>query len=186
MTSARFLAYMREHLIRGDAALEQRLGLQEWVYGAGVPANAARPDPQAFAAVDAALTAFNAGGAPPAAYADWTTAERLRFIDGLPRRQDATRLAALDQALRLSQSGNAEVLFAWLRLALANRYQPAVAPTERFLGQMGRRKFVAPLFQTLMAQGDWGRPIARRIYQRVRPSYHPVTANSVDAILRGG
>ena len=78
------------------------------------------------------------------------------------------------------------MLFAWLRLALANRYQPAVAPTERFLATMGRRKFVAPLFQTLWAQGDWGRPIAQRLYQRVRPSYHPVTSSSVDAILRGG
>ncbi|MGQ0661535.1 M1 family metallopeptidase [Sphingosinicella sp.] len=185
MTSARFLADLRQHLIRGDAALEERLGLQDWIYGAGVPANAARPDPRAFAGVDAALVAYEGGGVPPAAYVDWTTAERLRFIDALPRRQDGARLAALDDALGLSQSGNSEVLFAWLRLALANRYQPAVAPTERFLATMGRRKFVVPLFQALMAQGDWGRPIARRLYQRVRPSWHPVTASSVDALMRG-
>ena len=186
MTSARFLADLRQHLIRGDAALEQRLGLNDWVYGTGVPANAARPDPRAFAGVDSAVTAFTAGGAPPAAYASWTTAERLRFIDALPRQQSATRLAALDGALRLSASGNSETLFAWLRLALANRYQPAVAPAERFLTTQGRRKFVVPLFQTLMAQGDWGRPIARRIYQRARPTYHPVTGNSVDTLMRGG
>ena len=37
-----------------------------------------------------------------------------------------------------------------------------------------------------MAQGDWGQPIARRLYERVRPTYHPVTGNSVDALMRGG
>ena len=75
--------------------------------------------------------------------------------------------------------------FAWLNLALANRYGPAVAPAERFLGEVGRRKFVLPLFKTLMAQGDWGRPIARRTYARTRPAYHAVTTGSVDEALAG-
>ncbi len=50
---------------------------------------------------------------------------------------------------------------------------------------MGRRKFVLPLFQALIDQGDWGRPIATRIYARARPGYHPVTTGSVDRIMRG-
>jgi leukotriene-A4 hydrolase len=52
------------------------------------------------------------------------------------------------------------------------------------LTSQGRRKFVRPLYTALMAQGDWGQPIARRIYARARPGYHPVTSNSVDAIVR--
>ncbi|MGE0180277.1 MAG: M1 family metallopeptidase [Sphingomonas sp.] len=185
MTSARFLADMRANLIRGDTALEQRLRLDDWVYGTGIPDNAAPPDPAAFADVDAAVRAFAAGGGAPGAYAGWTTAERIRFIDALPRRLDASRLSALDSALRLSSSGNAEVLFAWLRLALANRFDPAVPAAERFLTTMGRRKFVSPLFQALVEQGDWGRPIARRIYARARAGYHPITLTSVDGIMRG-
>ena len=77
------------------------------------------------------------------------------------------------------------MLFAWLQLALANRYQPAVPAAERFLLAMGRRKFVAPLFETLSGEGDWGRPIAERIYARARPSYHSVTTSTVDRIMRG-
>ncbi len=53
----------------------------------------------------------------------------------------------------------------------------------RFLLGMGRRKFVQPLFQGLVDQGDWGRPIARRIYDRTRASYHSVTTGSVDRVL---
>jgi leukotriene-A4 hydrolase len=187
MTSARFLADLRANLIRGDAGLEARLQLDRWVYQPGLPENAARPDPAAFAAVDAALAAFSAGGPASAVpYPGWNWAERVRFLNGLARRQPAARLAELDRAFALSGSGNSEVLFAWLRLALVNRWEPALPATERFLGVMGRRKFVQPLFQALIREGEWGRPIAERIYARVRPGYHNVTRAGVDRLLRAG
>jgi len=184
MTSARFLADLRANLVRSDAELERRLMLDQWVYQPGLPANVARPDPAAFAEVDAAVRAYGAGGAPDAAaFGRWTTAERLRFLNNLPRELPAARLNDLDQRLGLSRAGNNEILFAWLKLALANRYDPAVPVAERFLAEMGRRKFVLPLFETLWAEGEWGRPIAQRLYQRTRPSYHAVTTGSVDRVL---
>jgi hypothetical protein len=176
---------MRANLVRGDAGLERRLMLDEWVYGTGLPANAARPDPEAFAEVDAA-----AGAYPPIsmidgeAWARWTTAERLRLLAKLPRQLTVLQLGELDAGLGLSRSGNAEVLFAWLELALGNRYQPAVPVAERFLATVGRRKFVLPLFEVLMKRGEWGEPIARRIYAQTRPSYHSVTQGSVDEVVR--
>ena len=186
MTSARFLADLRANLVRGDKALEQKLMLDEWVYKPGLPANAVRPDPRTFAPVDAALGAFNGGGAAPSdLWARWTTAERLRFLNGLPRELGQERLAELDRTLQLTGSRNSEVLFAWLQLALANRYQPAVPAAERFLMTMGRRKFVAPLFETLAGEGEWGRPIAARIYAAARPTYHSVTTGTVDKTLKG-
>jgi hypothetical protein len=186
MTTARFLAGLRANLIRGDAALEQRLQLDRWAYEPGLPDNVARPDPAAFAEVDRALAAYNAGGPVSAVpYGGWTAAERLRFLNGLPRELGTEKLTELDTAFRLTGSTNSEILFAWLELALANRYQPAVPAAERFLTSMGRRKFVEPLFQTLYDEGDWGRPIATRIYARARPTYHSVTSSAVDAVLRG-
>ncbi len=182
MTSVRFLADLREHLIRGDSGLEQQLQLDRWVYEPGLPDNVARPDPAAFAEVDAAVG--QSGNVDAATWGRWTTAEKLRYLNRLPRSLPRERLASLDQALSLSTAGNNEVLFAWLNLALANRYEPAVPVAERFLAEIGRRKFVLPLFQTLWAQGDWGRPIATRIYDRTRASYHSVTTGSVDAVVR--
>ena len=76
------------------------------------------------------------------------------------------------------------MLFVWLRLAIANRYQPAVPATERFLLGMGRRKFAQPLYQALVQQGDWGRPVAERVYARARSGYHAVTTGPIDRILR--
>jgi aminopeptidase N len=185
MTSARFLADLRSNLVKGDRALEARLKLDDWVYKPGLPDNAARPDPKAFAPVDEALAAFQAGGAAPAeAWSGWTTAERLRFLNGLPRELPQPRLAELDRALGLSQSANAETLSAWLQLALANRYEPAVPAAERFLLSMGRGKFVTPVFKALWGEAEWGRPIATRLYARARPLYHSVTTGQVDKAMK--
>ena len=183
-TASRFLADLRADLIKGDAALERKLMLDQWVYQPGIPDNVAPPPAAAFAAVDKAVADY-AAGAPASAmpYGDWATAERLRFLTRIPRTLPAERLAELDRSFGLSRTGNSEILFAWLQLAIANRYDPAVPTLDAFLSSMGRRKFVGPLFQSLLAQGDWGRAIATRIYAKARPTYHSVTYNSVDAML---
>lgn len=185
MTAKLFLEDLRANLIEGDAALESRLTLDDWVYKPGIPANVAPPPTAAFAQVDAATKAYGAGGALTAVpFARWSTSERLRFLNGLPREMTPERLAALDRSFGLSNIRNSEILFAWLQLAVANRYEPAVPALERFLTSMGRRKFVAPLFESLLAQGEWGRPIATRIYASARPLYHSVTTGTVDAAMQ--
>ncbi len=186
ITADAFLSDLRRNLIAGDRVLEARLLLDRWVYEPGLPANAVAPNAGAFAAVDSAAARYGTRGwlNDDASWAGWTTAERLRFLNALPRKQTRARLAALDGALGLSAVTNSEVLFAWLRLAVPNRHDPAVPALERFLTVQGRRKFVAPLYQALVDQGAWGRPIATRVYARARSGYHPVTSGSVDAILK--
>ena len=185
MTSARFLADLRANLVRGDAELERRLLLDEWVYRPGLPSNAARPDPAAFAAVDRAIAAYNRSGdfgAVP--YAGWTTAERLRFLNGLPRGLPRERWRARRRIPAVRQRQCRDIV-RLAELALANRYEPAVPAAERMLATQGRRKFVLPLFDTVLGEGECGRPIAERVYARTRACYHSVTSTSVDRALRG-
>ena len=187
VTSAIFLADLREHLIKGDKALEQKLMLDRWVYEPGLPPNMVRPDPQAFAEVDQAVAAFARGGAPDtAAWSRWSTDERLRFVNKLPRKLPKARLDAPEQAFGLNEVGNMEVRFAWLDLAVGNRYDPAVPSLEQFLTTQGRRKFVRPLIKALAEDSSWGRPIAARIYPRARPLYHPLVTGELDELNLGG
>ncbi|WP_420127781.1 M1 family metallopeptidase [Longimicrobium sp.] len=185
MTTERFLADLRANLIRGDAELERRLMLDEWVSGTGVPSNAVRRESSAFARVEAEAQRFLAGTpAAQLATGQWSTQEWQHFLGALPQGLTAAQLGDLDRAFRLSQQGNSEILFAWLQMAVRHRYEPALPALERFLTSQGRRKFVRPLFASLMAQGEWGQAHARRIYQLARPGYHPVTSGSVDEIVR--
>ena len=185
MTTEAFLADLRANLIRGDAELERRLQLQEWVYGTGVPESAAVPRSDAFTRVEAEAARFAAG--TPAAQLTtrgWSTQEWQHFLGALPQTLPAERLADLDRAFGLSRQGNSEILFGWLMMAVRNRYEPALPALEQFLVGQGRRKFVRPLFAALMEQGEWGQGHARRIYAKARPGYHPVTSSSVDAIVK--
>ena len=183
MTSARFLADLRANLVKGDATLEDKLQLDKWVYQPGLPGNVARPDPAAFADVDMAVRRFGGGGAlDTAAWDKWTTAERLRFLNRLPRKLAKPRLDALEQGLKLNSIGNNEVRFAWLDLAIGNRYDPAVPSAEQFIGSQGRGKFVRPLITALAEDKQWGRPIAVRVYAKSRPLYHPSVTKTLDKL----
>ncbi len=192
MTATGFLADIRANLIKGDAALEQSLQLDNWIYQPGLPSNAQAPTSTALAAVDTAANAFFVAKGPASAipWSGWSTQERQHFLAWRPTGAAASRpwltpaqLADIETTLKLRDEGNAEVLFQWLQVAVAHRYQPAVPTLERFLTSQGRRKFVLPLFTSLWAQGDWGRPIATRLYAQARPGYHPVTAGSVDDVV---
>ena len=183
-TSANFLKDLRTKLIRGDRALEEKLQLDAWVYQPGLPANAVHVKSATLAKIDQILERVN-DGAPIASIdtSRWSTQEWLRFLNGLPRQQSEARLAELDQAFRLSTSTNAYIRSAWLVLAIGNRYQPAIASAEQFLPSVGRNLLITPVYRALKAQGDWGMPVARRIFQQARNGYHPVTAGAIAQLL---
>jgi leukotriene-A4 hydrolase len=183
-TSAGFLADIRKHLIKGDAELEAKLQLDAWVYGAGLPLNAVHVKSATLASIDGKRDAFVAGGPASAVQpSGWSTQEWQRFLIGLPRQMSAERLKELDETLGLSASTNAYVRTAWLELAIANRYEPALPSLEQFVTTVGRGLFIRPIFTALMQQGDWGKPIATRLFAKARPGYHPSTAGGVDKIV---
>ena len=113
----------------------------------------------------------------------WSTQEWLHFLRALPETVPSARLAELDRAFAFSQSGNSEILFAWLKIAIRNRFQPAFPALEKFLLSQGRLKFIAPLYADL-EKTDWGRKIAIEIYRRARPTYHFVSTNTIDQTLK--
>ena len=187
VTASIFLDDIRKNLIRGDKELESKLMLDEWVYGTGIPSNIVNPDPAVFAPVDQAVKSFDSGGAPDSsAWAGWNTDERLRFLTHIGRKQPKERMGALDKAFALSKAGNNELRFAWLQLAVANRYDPAVASLRDFLSSQGRGKFVKPLFQALAKDPQWGRKIAADLYPKVRSLYHPMVTRDLDKLKLGG
>lgn len=184
MTSAAFLDDLRSNLLKGDGDLERRLRLDEWVYQPGVPDNAVVPASPDLDRVAAQAKAFAGGAAARSLDARaWSTQEWLHFFGSLPRTLTLAQLQDLDRAFALTNSGNSEILFEWLRSAIRNNYRLALPALERFLTSQGRRKFLRPLYEDLMAQ-DWGKAEARRIYARARPLYHAVATSTLDPILQ--
>ena len=184
ITSKVFVDDIRRHLIAGDAALEQRLRLDEWIYQPGLPDNAVVVTSAALDRVEAQTKAFVAGASGPLPDAKaWSTQEWQHFLDNLPDKLSPAQLERLDRAFNLTGNGNSEILFSWFRIAIRNHYRPALPALDRFLTSQGRRKFLRPLYEDLMKQ-DWGQAEARRIYKVARPSYHSVSTSTLDGIVK--
>ncbi|HVS01889.1 MAG TPA: M1 family metallopeptidase [Thermoanaerobaculia bacterium] len=187
MTTAAFLAYLERELLARVPQLDaDALRIDAWVHGVGLPANAPRVEAAELERVEGQLERLAAGA--PAGELDtggWTTHHWLHLLRHLPAELPQQRLAELDRQFGLSDSGNSEVLFAWLMQAVRQDYEPAYPALERFLTGMGRRKFLEPLYREL-AKDPEGRRLALRIYARARPGYHSVAVHTVDAILDWG
>jgi leukotriene-A4 hydrolase len=186
LTTDQFLADFREYLLQDDAGLEARMRVDEWLEKPGLPSNALVPRSAAFDRVDDAARRF-AGGAAPGSLetSDWTTQQWQRFLSSLPASLTRAQMGALDAAFHFTGSGNSEILFTWLRLAIPRHYEPAVPALERFLTSQGRRKFLTPLYKDLLAS-HWGKEEAKQIYLKARPLYHSVATATLDPIVGPG
>lgn len=180
MTSKLFLTYLKEHL--PEAAT--KVDLDAWVYGPGLPPGAAAPKSVAFEMVEKELLRWRSG--TPAVQLrteNWSTHERMHFLRALLEIPlSAASLADLDAAWGLTASGNADLQEAWFEVAIANNYQPAYGALEKFLLEVGRRKYLRPLY-TALAKTPEGKAWALGVYSRARPGYHLVSVNTVDPIL---
>lgn len=185
VTTATFLAFLDAQLLQSEAALASKVDVQRWVREAGLPADAPVPNSALIAAVDAELAKWRAGS-PPARLATqgWVTQQWLRLLGGLGT-PSVEQLAALDAAFAFTRSGNSEILCAWLCITTKVGYRATDRRLDVFLMTVGRRKFLKPLYEALLAT-DGGKARALAIYQRARPRYHAVAQRTLDAMLGFG
>lgn len=181
MKTARFLEILKRELFQGDEAAWNELRMDEWVYRPGLPPNMVVVPSRAYTATRAAAEAFVDRGALPEA-AGWVAAEWRLFLSALPARLTPAQAQALDARFALSRSGNAEILVAWLEKAVRSAYAPAYPAVDAFLTRVGRLKFLRPLYAALLANPET-QQLARTIYAKARPGYHPLAASMVDAML---
>ncbi len=170
------------HLKTALPDVVQKVDIDQWLHGPGLPPNAPKPQSAAFTRVEQAAKAFADGGSVDAIDASkWSSHEKVHFIQSLPV-LPVGKMAALDQKFRFTESGNSEVLSAWLEKSIDARYKDAYPAIERFLTSQGRRKFLRPIYEKL-AKNPEDLAFARRIYATARPTYHPVSQATIDAIL---
>jgi leukotriene-A4 hydrolase len=179
MDTKTFEAYLKAQL----PDVVQKVDINAWIHGPGLPANMPQPRSQAFANVEAQAKAFAAGATADSLQTNgWASHQWEHFIQSLPD-LTPTQMAALDARFHFRDSGNSEVLSAWLEKAIDMRYEEAYPAVERFLTTQGRRKFLKPLYEKLAKTPD-GKELARRIYKTARPTYHPVSQGTIDELLK--
>ena len=184
ITTRQFASYLDEHLLKRDPRQAVKARVGEWLTEPGLPAEAPNPTAAALAKVEEQAKAFAVGTVKKTDLPGktWSGLEWVHFLTSLPRDVGKQKLADLDAAFAVTKSGNSEVLFQWLLLAVRNHYEPAYDRLAGFLTEQGRRKFLKPLYEEL-ARTPAGKELALKIYKQARPTYHPVSVETVDAIL---
>lgn len=187
VTTAQFVDYLQKNLLDERPDLAVKVPVEEWIHRPGIPNSAPRPASDAFAKVQAKAHQWLHGEItlkkiPMRA---WTTHERLYFLRFLPAQMGPEKMKELDEEFHLTDCGNAEVENQWLLMALRNHYKPAYPRVEEFLTSVGRRKFLRSLYLELVKTPE-GTQWATKIYEKARPTYHPIARTTVDEILRDG
>jgi aminopeptidase N len=179
MTSEEFLAFLEERL----PGLAASVRAEEWLHGTGMPANAPVFRSPRLSELTALAARFTEGARPEAAaLAEWTPAERLVYLQHLPRPLSAEACGWLDATFRLNGQGNHELLVEWLTIAAASDYEPAFPRLNEVLLSVGRMKYLRPLF-TAMGGHERTRALARAIYDRARPRYHALSRRVAESAL---
>ncbi|HKO63163.1 MAG TPA: M1 family metallopeptidase [Pyrinomonadaceae bacterium] len=185
VTTEQFLSYLKANLLDKHPNMAATVPVTEWINNAGMPASAPKPSSPAFSEVEQQAQRWQRGevAAGQIPVTTWSTQQWLHFLKSLPEKLDQKKMAELDQAFKLTQSGNSEIAFQWLMMSIKNAYQPAFTRVEEFLISIGRRKFIKPLYEEL-AKSPEGREFAMKIYRRARPTYHPIAVTSIDEVLK--
>lgn len=183
VTTAVLLQEIRTRLLTPQEA--SQVDFAAWIEGAGLPADVPHPHSDAFVGVDAQVAALRQSGPASVAHLsvrDWTTHHWLHFLETLEPTLTLAWMEALEARFRLMATGNSEILALWLRLGVAQGWSAVDGPLEAFLMQVGRRKFLKPLYAEL-AKSPAGKQRALALYRRARPRYHAVSTTTLDELL---
>lgn len=190
MTTEAFLVTLKNDLLKNDPDMLAQIDIERWVYGPGVPENVPKPVSERFAQVDAVQTQWMDGTPINTETAKaWSTHEWLHFIRNLPPQTTEAQFVELDRQFGLTQSSNCEIQCAWYTQALRHTYEPAYPAVKSFLTSVGRRKFLTPLYEQMLqnekreAGSKGGMALAKDIYTEARPTYHPISYNTIDKLL---
>lgn len=115
----------------------------------------------------------------------WSANQIVVFLD---RVQDfssplsKSQTHAMGSTYGFAKSGNVEVVARYFQIALKVRDESAYGPTAELLGNVGRMKFVRPLYKRL---SEANRTLAVETFEKNRNFYHPICRSMVEKDLFG-
>ena len=185
ITTEDFLKYLDETLLKQYPDKLSRERINQWVFEPGIPEGAPHPQSDAFSKIDPVRQQWLDGKikASDIDTKGWTFHQWKYFLDGMPEKLTEEQLKELDSTFKLTESKNNEVAFSWLMIAVRNNYAPANARLEEFLVGIGRNKFVRPLYRAMMENGMEDE--AKRIFEKAKPGYHPLTVKVNSKVIYG-
>ncbi|KXK19761.1 MAG: M1 family metallopeptidase [Saprospiraceae bacterium] len=177
ITTEEFVKYLYSKF---DAVQLDKIHTNDWIYKPGIPDNAPVFESKMFEAVEKEEPAL-IGGTSRLAYKDWDFNQWLYFLRRIKGKTGLNELNRLNESYHFLESQNTEILAIWLENNIVLKNTAINGKVNEFLGRVGRRKFLEPLYKALLQSGQ--KDVALEIYRQHRSGYHSVSQHSLDKML---
>ncbi len=185
-----FLVYLRNE-IKG---IDKLMNIDEWVFGEKIPEDRFQPKTKKMDTMEnLALLVSDSKSLSQILFinknqytlerAEFDTQEWMQFLRKMPRSISLKKMEQLNEWVDFNSWNNAEIQTEWFLLAIDVNYKPAFPAMEKFLGKVGRRKFLEPIYIRL-AETKENKAYARKIFNESKNAYHSVSIETIEDILR--
>ncbi|XP_076960453.1 leucine aminopeptidase-like [Bidens hawaiensis] len=175
-----FLEFLRANV----PGIENDIDLKTWTEGTGIPPDAMEPVSNIYTKIVSLAHEFKQGRMPSEEeVANWHGQQWELYLENLPKSVEALQVTALDQRYRLSESKDYEVKVAFLQLAIRSRCNEYYNVVEKTLKEVGRMKYLRPLYTALVQGKEEEKIFAQRVFAETRETYHPIAQGVVESIF---
>lgn len=176
-----FVFYLEQNLLNRYPKV--KVNVKEWIYDIGLPSNCPVINSSELRKVDRMTESINLDKSiKNLDTAGFTTQHWMHFLRTVNPDSIVGIMEQLDTTFKLSVSTNSEIQCDWYALCIKNGYEKADTFLEAYLINVGRRKFLEPLYELLAATPE-GLEKAKRIYARAEKGYHAVSRNTIHELL---
>jgi aminopeptidase N len=181
VTTESFVDYLNSNLLEPNNIT---FNVDEWIYQSGIPDNQSIIVSNKFENAEKTLLSFlDTKSVDVSKTKEWTTQEWVHFIRNFPETITTDDLTRLDTAFNFTNATNSHIAMVWYEQTINHDYHGngVDQKIEDFLIRVGRRWYVSTLFKAFKKADKVDAALA--IYEKSRPNYHSVTANTIDALL---
>ena len=195
-----FINYLNSKLLEPN---DLDFNTDEWIYEKGLPENCLKIVSPRFEQINLLADRFSAGEDIFKKEIKWIKIKGRKrkkkqinqltrdkyiaqewqlFIRRLPNKIDPEWMRNLDKNLNFKNWGNAEIMNEWYILGINSGYEDIRPNMEKFLIKVGRRKYIAPIYQELAKTPEnliW----AREVFDKAKNNYHYISRTTVQEIL---
>lgn len=181
ITTAQFEEFLNAEL----PGVAEQMGADQWIHQPGLPENAPVFSSERLNKLQELGKGWSDGLRPDVAEASkWTPEDWQIFLQAVPKSLSPEDCAWLDSNFKLSAQGNSEILCNWLVIAACSGYEPAFERAAAFLGEVGRMKYLKPLY-TALHENPSSKKLAGEVFAANADSYHPIARGGLERILAG-
>lgn len=181
LTTAQFEEFLNAEL----PGVAEQIGANEWIHQPDLPANAPVFASTRLEMLEGLARTWSDGARPEVSEAtSWTPEDWQIFLQALPGKLTTEDCAWLNENFKLNDQGNSEILCNWLQIAINSNFEPAYNRAASFLGEVGRMKYLKPLFSALHNNPNT-RELGAGIFADNANSYHPIARGGLERLLAG-